>query len=107
MLALALALVEAGLTLLPYAWARLQWTPPPDGAQTWLIFAGDSVTAGFGLPDKALAYPGVIQGDLRAHILDHTLRTHQQRAKKMERAKEPARARLDAAYARQRQQAQG
>lgn len=67
MLALALALVEAGLTLLPYAWARLQWTPPPDGAQTWLIFAGDSVTAGFGLPDKALAYPGVIQGDLRAH----------------------------------------
>ncbi|MGN6756713.1 MAG: hypothetical protein ACTHMJ_10045, partial [Thermomicrobiales bacterium] len=35
---------------------------------------------------------------LRALLLDHTLRTHQQRAKKVERPKEPARARLDAAY---------
>jgi iduronate 2-sulfatase len=37
---------------------------------------------------------------MRAHILDHTLRTHEQRAKKVERAKEPARARLDAEYQR-------
>jgi hypothetical protein len=35
--------------------------------------------------------------------MEHTLRTHTQRAKKVERAKEPARARLDAEYSRQRQ----
>lgn len=64
MLAFTLTLVELGLGAVPYIWARMQWTPPPEGAQTWLVFVGDSVTAGFGLTDKAYAYPGVIRDDL-------------------------------------------
>ncbi len=48
------------------------------------------------------AYQGEV-ARMRALLLEHTLRTHHQRAKKVERPKEPARARLDAEYARQRQ----
>jgi choline-sulfatase len=44
---------------------------------------------------------------LRARLLEHTLRTHHQRARKVERPREPARARLDAEYQRQRQPARG
>jgi arylsulfatase len=55
--------------------------------------------------ERNLAAEAAYQGEvarLRALLLDHTLCTHQQRAKKVERPKEPARARLDAAYQRQR-----
>jgi len=45
------------------------------------------------------AYQGAVTR-LRALLLEHTLRTHQQRAKMVERPKEPARTRLDAEYQR-------
>lgn len=51
-----------------------------------------------------LASDAAYQGEvtrLRGLLLEHTLRTHQQRAKRVERPKEPARARLDAEYQRQ------
>ena len=67
LLGVTLGLVELGLTVAPHIWARTQWIPPPDGATTWLIFTGDSVTAGYGLADHNLAYPGVIQAELLAN----------------------------------------
>lgn len=66
MLVFTLALVELGLGVVPYIWARMQWEPPPEGAQIWLIFVGDSVTAGYGLDDRNFAFPGVIRDDLVA-----------------------------------------
>ncbi len=42
---------------------------------------------------------------LRALLLEHTLRTHQYRALAVERAQEPARAKLEAVYRRQREEA--
>lgn len=64
-LGIALVLFEGALALLPRLYVAAQGVRrPTEVAQTWLIFTGDSVTAGFGV-GRQNAYPTLLGNDLK------------------------------------------
>lgn len=63
MLVCALFLTEGLLAIAPHVYLLGRRTSAPTAGSTWLIFAGDSVTAGYGGP-KNVAFPALIGAQL-------------------------------------------